>query len=232
MSLRLPRDQAQYLGKVRQRAVGDSVALFNGRDGEWSARIDAITKNRCDVTLVNQAKPQTPMPDLWLVFAPIKKGRIDFVAEKAAELGVSELRPVITRRTATTRVNTERLATIVREAAEQCERLEIPKVTAPERLDALLAAWPPERRLLWCDEHGSGPPVAELLSGLSATDRRAPWALLIGPEGGFDDAERAALAALDSADAISLGPRVLRADTAAAAALSIWQAIVGDWRLT
>jgi len=228
-TLGLAKDKAHYLGNVMRLTAGDTIALFNGRDGEWLARLENVTKNRCEVALVEQRMAQPVMPDLWLVFAPIKKARIDFVAEKATELGVSEIRPVITRRTVMTRVNTGRLAANAREAAEQCERLEIPRVVEPVRLEALLAEWPQERRLLWCDEQGSGPPIAEGLLGLSAAERQAPWAILIGPEGGFDDGERDQLGALDYAFPVSLGPRVLRADTAAAAALSVWQSIVGDW---
>jgi len=232
LTMGLGRDQAHYLVNVMRLGAGDSVALFNGRDGEWTARIDIVGKKRCDVVLEDQRKAQPVMPDLWLLFAPIKKARIDFVAEKATELGVSEIRPVITQRTAMTRVNTARLAANAREAAEQCERMEVPVVVEPMKLDALLDQWPPERHLMWCDEHGSGLPIAEGLAGLSEAERAAPWALLIGPEGGFDDAERARLATFERAFAVSLGPRVLRADTAAAAALSIWQAIVGDWQVT
>ena len=232
LSLSLAREQAHYLGTVMRLKPGDGLALFNGRDGEWTARLEAVAKKGAEVAVLAQRKAQPAMPDLWLVFAPIKKARIDFVAEKATELGVSEIRPVITRRTVMTRVNTARLAANAREAAEQCERLEVPRIAEPKPLGALLEQWPPGRRLLWCDEHGSGPPIAEALLGLEAAERRAPWALLIGPEGGFDESERQALATLAAAFPVSLGPRVLRADTAAAAALSVWQAVVGDWRLT
>ena len=232
LSLRLGRDQSHYLANVMRRGTGDRIALFNGRDGEWTARLDAVDRKSCDLIIEDQRRVQPATVDLWLLFAPIKKARIDFVAEKATELGVSEIRPVITQRTAMTRVNTARLAANAREAAEQCERMEIPIVVEPMKLETLLDQWPPERQLMWCDEHGSGPPIAEGLAGLSPAMRRAPWALLIGPEGGFDDAERARLATFEPAFAVSLGPRVLRADTAAAAALSIWQALVGDWQVT
>jgi len=228
----LNKDQSHKVAHVLRLKTGDTVGLFNGRDGEWSGRLQAVGKKRCAVKLEALHQPQTPVPDLWLVFAPIKRARLDFVAEKAAELGVSEIRPVVTRRTNVQRIKTERLAANAREAAEQCERLDVPGVAEAVSLQSLLDHWPGERHLMWCDEIGNAAAAVDVLDGLDAAARAAPWAVLIGPEGGFDEAERTAIAALPAAHPVSLGPRILRADTAAAAALSIWQAVLGDWRVT
>ena len=222
----LEATQAHYLGNVLRLGAGDEVALFNGRDGEWRARIAAIGKGRCTAIPAAQLRAQAAEPDLWLCFAPVKRARIDFIAEKAAELGVSVVQPVFTRRTAVTRVNSERLRANAVEAAEQCERLSVPEVREPVELDRLLDAWPGERRLMLCDESGGAAPVAVALAGATP----GPWAVLIGPEGGFTDDEFARLRQLPGTLAVSLGPRVLRADTAAIAGLAIWQALVGDWR--
>ncbi|HEX9836481.1 MAG TPA: 16S rRNA (uracil(1498)-N(3))-methyltransferase, partial [Alphaproteobacteria bacterium] len=172
---------------------------------------------------------QLASPDLWLVFAPVKRARIDFVAAKATELGVSALRPVLTRHTAVERVNVERLRANAIEAAEQCDRLDVPEVAAPVALDALIEDWPAGRRLMLCDESGAAPPVAAALAPFAAAPA-APWAVLTGPEGGFAGSELDALKKREFVTAVSLGPRTLRADTAALAALSCWQALVGDWR--
>ena len=208
------------------------MALFNGRDGEWLGRIDIHGKNRCAVTLVEQHRPQAPEPDLWLVFAPIKRGRIDFLVEKATELGVSELYPVHTSRSVVERVNLDRLRVHAIEAAEQTERLSVPSIAAPQPLDRLVAQWPAPRRLLLCDESGASPPIADALRGAAALDNTpaCPWAVLVGPEGGFAETELDALRKLPFVCAVGLGPRVLRADTAALAALAVLQALSGDWR--
>ncbi|MDB5697673.1 MAG: ribosomal methyltransferase RsmE, partial [Alphaproteobacteria bacterium] len=168
-----------------------------------------------------QLREREPVPDLWLVFAPIKRGRIDWIAEKAAELGVARLVPVVTARTIVDRVNSERLRAHMIEAAEQCERTALPQLDEPARLEAVLRSWPADRHLLFADETGGEPLAAAACPG--------PAAILIGPEGGFTDAERAAVRAVPQARPVSLGPRILRADTAAIAAIGIWMAAAGDW---
>jgi 16S rRNA (uracil1498-N3)-methyltransferase len=227
----LDADRAHYLRNVLRLEPGAAVALFNGSDGEWAGRIDTLGKRGATVALERQTRAQMPEPDLWLCFAPIKKARIDFIAEKATELGVSALQPVFTQHTAMTRVNVERLRANAIEAAEQTERLSVPQVHEPVTLDALLKDWPAPRRLLLADEAGGGAPIAPALAGLDESAKRSPWAVLIGPEGGFDRAELDQLRKLPFVISVGLGPRILRADTAALAALACWQALVGDWRL-
>jgi 16S rRNA (uracil1498-N3)-methyltransferase len=223
----LSKDQAHYLRNVMRLGHGATLKLFNGRDGEWRAAVDHVSKSRIDVAVVDLLRPQTAEPDLWLLFAPVKGKRIDAIAEKAGELGVAEIRPVLTERTVVGRVNVERLQANAREAAEQCERLTLPLVREPVKLEAAMAAWPEDRRLLFADERAGAQPIAEALAAEQA-DR--PWAVLIGPEGGFAPAEQALVRALPRTVPVSLGPRLLRADTAAFAALSLWQAHLGDWR--
>jgi 16S rRNA (uracil1498-N3)-methyltransferase len=225
LSVELGPPQAHYLKTVLRLAPGALVALFNGRDGEWLGQIDAFGKGSCSVALAEQRRPQQAEPDLWLVFAPIKRARIDFLVEKATELGVSELRPVHTERTIVGRVNLDRLRANAVEAAEQTERLGVPAVRAPEPLATLLACWPADRRLLLCDESGGSPPIGEALQG-AAPGR---WAVLVGPEGGFVQRELDGLRKLPFVCPVGLGPRVLRADTAALAALAVYQALIGDW---
>lgn len=208
--------------------IGCSLALFNGRDGEWSARLVALARRSAALEVESLLRPQRPEPDLWLVFAPVKRARLDLLAEKATELGVAELRPVRTARTIAGRINLDRLAANAREAAEQTERLSVPVCRPMVGLGELLAAWPAGRRLLVCDESGAGAPIA---AALEAARREAPspWAVLIGPEGGFEAAEAEALRALPGALPVGLGPRLLRAETAALAALACWQSVLGDW---
>jgi len=183
------------------------------------------------VALVGEStREQEGEPDLWLCFAPVKRARIDYIAEKATELGVSVLQPVVTRHTIVERVNVERLRANAVEAAEQTERLSVPEVRAPIDLTRLLGGWPAGRRLLMCDETGGGPPIADVLAGLDAAARAAPWAIVVGPEGGFAETELALLRRIKDVTAVGLGPRILRADTAALAALAVWQALAGDWR--
>lgn len=223
----LSREQAHYLRNVLRRAAGDRIGLFNGRDGEWRAVIQALGKQACGATPQEQIQPQTFTPDLWLLCALIKRPRLEMVAEKAAELGVREIHPVLTEYTNAPRASTARLAAIAIEAAEQCGLVSVPKLQAPEKLFTLLEQWPPERRILFCDESGAG--SAALASLQSAARERSPWAVLTGPEGGFSPAERARLLSMPQMLAISLGPRILRADTAAIAALALWQSVCGDW---
>lgn len=227
-SIGLKPAQAHYLRHVLRLKAGDPVALFNGTDGEWAATIAGFGKGWASVDIDGLRREQAAEPDLWLLFAPIKHARIDYLAQKATELGVSLLQPVITAHTSVGRVNVDRLAANSVEAAQQTGRLTIPEVRPAAALGDLLADWPETRRLMFCDESGSGAPVAEVL----AAERGSgcfPWAVLIGPEGGFATSELDALAKLPFVTPVSLGPRLLRADTAAVAALACWQAALGDW---
>jgi 16S rRNA (uracil1498-N3)-methyltransferase len=224
-AVQLAREQVHYLRTVLRAEIGAELALFNGRDGEWRGRIETVAKAACMVRLGERMRPQAPEPDLWLLFAPVKRTRIDFIVEKATELGVSALKPVFTRYTQMTRVNTERLRAVAVEAAEQSERLSIPAIVEPEPLADAIQAWPRPRHLLICDERGGAPAIGEALAHAPAMA-----AILIGPEGGFADGELDDLAKLDFVSRVGLGPRILRADTAAVAALSVWQALAGDWR--
>jgi 16S rRNA (uracil1498-N3)-methyltransferase len=215
----LSQPQAHYLLHVMRARVGDRATLFNGRDGEWLALVAEATRRDCVLACESRTRDQTQDDDLWLVFAPIKKTPADYLAQKATELGVSMLQPVITRRTIVHRVNVERMRANGVEAAEQSDRLTVPEIRPPLDLARLLGQWPAERKLLFCDEAGA-PPVGEAL----ANAPRAPWAVLTGPEGGFDADERALIRSLPATVPVSLGARILRADTAALAALAIWQA--------
>lgn len=218
----LAEGQAHYLLHVMRAKTGDRVSLFNGRDGEWLAEIIQAAKRGVTLSCRKQTQPQSGVPDVWLIFAPVKKTPADYLVQKATELGVSKLQPVFTRRTIVSRVNEERLSANAIEAAEQSGRLNVPDIGALLTLEKLLAAWPKERRLYFCDEGGDARPLAEVAKG-------EPAAILTGPEGGFDPAERAMLRALPFVTPVTLGPRILRADTAALAALAIWQAVRGDW---
>lgn len=217
--------QAHYLKHVLRLAPGAEVALFNGRDGEWTAAIDGFGKGGGSVTVATRLRVQDAPADLWLVFAPIKRARLDFLVEKATELGADVLQPVLTERTQVERVNLDRMRANAVEAAEQTERLTVPVLREPQPLDRLIASWPEGRRLLLCDELGSSPPIAEALS----RELPGPWAALTGPEGGFAERELDALRKLPFVCPVGLGPRVLRADTAALAALAVLQALRGDW---
>jgi 16S rRNA (uracil1498-N3)-methyltransferase len=201
---------------------------FNGKDGEWRAEIVEAKKRGASIWCEGQTEPQTEVPDLWLVFAPIKKTPADYVAQKATELGVRVLQPVLTRRTIAHRVNTDRLRANAIEAAEQSGRVSVPEIHEPTSLETLLKSWPKDRRLVFCDEAGDAAPIAEALA--SAKGEGHAWGVLTGPEGGFDPEERALVRANAFAVPVALGPRIMRADTAALAALALWQAIIGDWR--
>jgi 16S rRNA (uracil1498-N3)-methyltransferase len=203
---------------------GAVVEVFNGRDGAWSARILAAAKRGGSLEVLDQSAPQRNPPDLWLCFAPIKKARTDFIVEKAAEMGAARIMPVQTDFTNSERIRQDRLQAHAVEAAEQCGGTFVPAVADLVPLARLLDGWDASRRILWADEAMAGP--AETLAGLP----RGPWAILIGPEGGFSDPERARLSALPFVSRVSLGPRILRADTAAVAALALWQAALGDWQ--
>jgi 16S rRNA (uracil1498-N3)-methyltransferase len=224
----IPLDDAQshYLLHVMRARENDRVLLFNGTDGEWRVRVSAVSRRRCTLTVEAQTETQTDVPDLWFAFAPIKKMPSDYLAQKATELGARVLQPVITHRTIARRVNLERLRANAVEAAEQSGRLSVPKVCEPVGLAALLGSWPAERLLLFCDEAGDAAPIVEAVSRGS---RMTPWGVLTGPEGGFDPDERAAIRARAFVVPVTLGPRIMRADTAALAALAVWQSVLGDW---
>jgi len=217
----LEGQQANYLGTVLRLGEGAQVKLFDDRTGEWLAEVTEAGKRRVSLHVVQQLREREPVPDLWLLFAPIKKGRIDWVAEKAAELGVARVLPVLTQRTIVDRVNTDRLMAHMIEAAEQCERTALPTIGEPQKLAQILREWPADRTLFFADETGAAPMADAVAPG--------PAAILIGPEGGFTTEERAHVRALPQAKPVSLGPRILRADTAAVAAISLWMASAGDW---
>ena len=230
----LPPEQAHLLRNVLRLEPGALLALFNPRDGEWLARLDKIGKQSAIACPQEQRRPpQPPNPAApWLLVAPVKRARIDAIVEKATELGVTRILPVFTRLTNVARVNLDRLQAQAVEAAEQCERLDVPELVPPADLDRVLADWPTDRRILLCDEDGARaravPPLADLCTDLV----RQPLAVLIGPEGGFATAELDALRQVPFLTPVGLGPRILRADTAAIAALAILQAVAGDWRPT
>ena len=211
--------QANYLAAVLRLAPGAEVKLFDDRTGEWLAEIADAGKKRVTLRLLRKLREREPVPDLWLLFAPIKRGRIDWLVEKATELGAARLVAVITQRTIVDKLNLDRLRAHIVEAAEQCERTALPELSEPQKLGKLLQAWPADRTLFFADEAG----------GEAFSAAPGPAAILIGPEGGFTDEERAAIRALPQARPVSLGPRILRADTAAIAALSLWMAAAGDW---
>ena len=262
-------DQARYLTAVMRQAAGDEVLLFNGRDGEWRARIAEVSKRGCTLSLGAMTRPQQSPAELELVVALVKRARLEIIVEKAAELGVSRVRLLLTRRTNADHTNVARLQAIAVEASEQTGRLDVPEIVPPEKLDRLLDGWDERRKLMFCDEAGDDPnaewggaegrarpALAALLStndaknaaqhevqqngDVAAQHNRSgaqhepqhflPGAILIGPEGGFDPEERARLRSLHFVVPVTLGPRILRADTAAIAALTLWQAALGDWR--
>lgn len=231
-------DQAHYLTRVMRLGAGDPVRVFNCRNGEFDGKIVEANKNTVRLALGEQTRTQQAAPDLWLMFAPLKKDRTDFVVEKAVELGVAEIRPVITERTNSGNVRVDRLTRLAVEAAEQTERLDVPPVREAQKLFAALQNWPTDRTLIFADEAGDDAvrpwggetgkalPLEEALRGMGD----GPAAILVGPEGGFSPAERSRLRSLSYVKAVGLGPRILRAETAAVAALAIWQAVRGDWR--
>ena len=219
-------EQARYLLTVMRRGVGDELLLFNGRHGEWRARIAEAGRRGCRVQAVERTRVQTVGPDLELVAALVKRARLETIVEKAAELGAARVRLAVTRRTQADHTNVARLQAIAVEAAEQTGRLDVPEVAPPQPLERLLDDWAHGRALVFCDEAGVAPAVLEALKGIG---RNTP-AALIGPEGGCAPEERARLTSLPYVTAVSLGPRILRADTAAVAALTLWQAAAGDWR--
>ena len=222
-AVRLSSDQAHYLVGVMRLAAGAVIQLFNGRDGEWRASLAEAGKRGAIAVCEAETRPQILPPDLWLVFAPIKKARTDFIVEKAVELGVRRILPVQTRHTNSERIRQDRLQAHAIEAAEQCRATFVPEVAELAPLDRLMRQWPEDRCLYWCDEAAIGQP-AEI------TGPAGPAAILIGPEGGFSADEAAKLRGMPNIAPLSLGPRILRADTAAVAAITLWQARHGDWR--
>jgi len=224
LELRIEGGQAHYLLSVMRMKAGSAIKLFDDRTGEWLAEIVAAGKRDLVVRTAAKLREREAVPDLWLCAAPIKRGRIDWVAEKASELGVARLIPVATRRAVIDRLNADRLRAHMIEAAEQCERTALPQLDEMVPLDRLLRDWPEDRRLFFADEEG-GAPLLE-----AVRTHPGPAAILIGPEGGFEASERDAIRALPAAVPVSLGPRILRAETAALAAISIWMAAAGDWR--
>lgn len=221
----LPLDgtQAHYLLRVMRVGEGDAVILCDDETGEWAARVAAVSKRDLTLEVIDHLRPREQVPDLWLCPALLKKDRFDLVLEKATELGVREIRPVLTRRCVADKLNLDRATAHVTEAAEQCARTALPRLHPPEKLDALLRDWPTDRALYFADEQG-GAPAAETFAA-----HAGPAAILLGPEGGFDDAERAAIRAHPQARAITLGPRILRGETAAIAATALWMGTIGDW---
>ncbi len=221
----LEAQQSHYLLHVLRYEPGAELLVFNGRDGEWLARLGEGKKKAASLDVVEQTRPQEPQPDLLYCFAPIKVGRLDYLVQKAVEMGAGTLQPVLTQHTQMTRLSVDRLQANAIEATEQCGILALPEVREPLKFERLLEGWDKDRRLIFCDEDAVG---NNPMSSLKAVDERK-LALLVGPEGGFSDAERRQLRSLPFVTAIPLGPRILRADTAAVAALAVIQATVGDW---
>lgn len=225
MDVALEKAQSHYLSNVMRLKVGDAVRVFNGQDGEWLCTIHELTRRSCSLRADSQTRQQISLPDIHYLFAPLKHARLDYMVQKATELGAALLQPVLTEYTNVSRIKLERMQANAIEAAEQCNLLSIPSVREPERLGAILDDWDPQRRLIFCDEAAAVASPLTVLEGLST----GPVAILIGPEGGFSPAERSRLLGHPCVTAISLGPRVMRADTAGTAAMALVQAVLGDW---
>jgi len=229
MLIELDRAQTNYLVNVLRFAEGDEILVFNGRDGEWRARLSAEGRRAHRLVIGETTRPQPPPPDLHYLFAPLKQARLDYMVGKAVEMGAGRLRPVLTQHTQVTRLNLERMGANAIEAAEQCSTLSLPIIDEPVDLATLVQSWPgeePQRRIVFCDEDDGGTDPLAVLSAMPA----APLAVLVGPEGGFSTDERELLRRQIFVTALPLGPRILRADTAAVAALALVQAARGDWR--
>jgi len=224
--LALAPNQANYLVHVLRLKPGAPVLVFNGRDGEWRAELAEAGRRATALTVGAQVRPQEGGPDIDYLFAPLKRARLDYMVEKATEMGVARLRPVLTRRTVAERVNVERMRAHAIEAAEQCGILRLPEVRAPEKLERAIAGWEAARPIVFCDEDSAESCPFTALARIPP----GPVAVLIGPEGGFDPSERELLSSQPFVTRISLGPRILRADTAAVAALALVNAVLGDWR--
>jgi 16S rRNA (uracil1498-N3)-methyltransferase len=215
--------QAHYLARVMRVAEGDAVVLCDDLTGEWAARVASVGKREVSLVAESLLRPREEVPDFTLCAALLKKDRFDLVLEKACELGVRRIQPVLTRRCVADKLNLERARAVLVEAAEQCARTALPEIAAPMKLEVLLRDWPQERALFFADENGGHPAAAAFAA------QACPAALLTGPEGGFDEAERAAVRALVQARPITLGPRILRGETAAIAGTAVWMGMVGDW---
>ena len=230
-------EQCRYLLAVMRLQLGDELLLFNGRDGEWLFRMSGVSKRGCRLSAVRRERPQALGPDLDLLIALVKRGPLETIVEKATELGARRIRLVVTRRAQSDHTNVSRLQTIATEAAEQTGRLDVPEVVEPAKLEKILDEWDAGRRLMFCDEAGDDPNAewggdkgrAQAALKALGNGPRRPWAVLIGPEGGFAPEERQRRRGLDKVTAVTLGPRILRADTAAISALTLWQAALGDW---
>lgn len=222
-AVRIEGNPAHYLARVMRVGTGDIVILCDDVTGEWAAKVSDVGKRDVLLEVGEMLRPREAVPDLWLCPALLKKDRFDLVLEKATELGAALIQPVVTRRCVADKLNLERAKAITVEAAEQCARTALPALAEPAKLDALLASWPEDRALFFADENG-GEPAATVFA-----QHRGPAAILIGPEGGFDEAERERVRAHSQARPISLGPRILRGETAALAALAVWMAVSGDW---
>jgi 16S rRNA (uracil1498-N3)-methyltransferase len=221
--VRIDGNPAHYLARVMRAAPGDVVILCDDVTGEWAARVSDVGKRDVVLEVTEMLRPRESVPDLWLCPALLKKDRFDLVLEKATELGIARIQPLVTRRCVADKLNLERARAITTEAAEQCARTALPQMAEPLKLDAVLAGWPEERALFFADENGGEPAAATFAA------HSGPAAILTGPEGGFDEAERAAIRAHPAARPISIGPRILRGETAAIAAIAVWMASAGDW---
>jgi 16S rRNA (uracil1498-N3)-methyltransferase len=219
-------EQSHFLANVMRLKSGGRLAVFNGLDGEWEASVEALGRRDARLVAASRLRDQAMGPDLDLIVALVKRTRLETIVEKATELGARRLRPVITERTNADHTNVARLRSIAVEAAEQCGRLDVPEILEPAKLRTVLESWDCSRRLMFCDEAGDAAPAAQVL----ASAERAPSAILVGPEGGFSPSERARIRDVSEAVPVSLGPRILRADTAAIAAVTLWQSMLGDWR--
>ncbi|PCJ76248.1 MAG: 16S rRNA (uracil(1498)-N(3))-methyltransferase [Rhodobacteraceae bacterium] len=219
------KEQANYLFNVMRLKIGDNVLLFNGRDGEWQAEVVEAGKRAGKLACRSQTAPLQLPPDLWLLFAPIKKSRTAFIVEKATELGAARIMPVLTDFTNMDKIQIDRLRAYALEATEQCGGTFIPEVCDIQKLSDVLDDWPEDRHIMFCDESREALPVAQAL----AAETKGKWAIVIGPEGGFSPAEAERLRGMKQVTCVTLGPRILRADTAAVAALTAWQSALGDW---
>jgi 16S rRNA (uracil1498-N3)-methyltransferase len=226
VSVAVTPEQSHFLANVMRLRSGDRLAVFNGVDGEWEASVEVLGKRKTRLQVGTLLRGQACEPDLELVVALVKRTRLETIVEKATELGARRLRLVITERTNADHTNVARLRSIAIEATEQCGRLGAPDVLEPAKLTSVLDGWDRDRRLMFCDEAGDAAPAAKALTSAD----QGPWAILIGPEGGFSPTERARIRALPGTLPVSLGPRILRADTATIVALALWQSALGDWR--
>ncbi len=223
----LPNDaQSHYLLNVLRLKIGDEIKVFDGQNGEYVGKIVSLSKKNCTVKILQKVRDMKYCPDLWLLFAPVKKDKTDFIIAGATELGVSKIIPTLTKRTITERIKTERYEAQVIEACEQCRRLDVPQISDPQSLEKILETWSQDRILYFMDETGNGGDIQTVFKNAST----AKAAILVGPEGGFSDEELQLLRQKNFAKAVSLGERILRAETAVHAALSCWQAICGDWK--